>query len=58
MKTFDSVNMMREIRDNLSKKYIAKPELENKELEEIQEKYNIKSQISESHWSHVLKNNE
>jgi hypothetical protein len=43
MKKFDSVNMMREIRDNLSQKYIAKPELENKELEEIQEKYNIKN---------------
>jgi len=36
MKKFDSVNMMREILDNLSKKYIDKPELENKELEEIQ----------------------
>ena len=43
MKKFDSVNMMREIRDNLSQKYITKPELENKELEEIHKKYNIKN---------------
>jgi hypothetical protein len=47
MKKFDSVNMMREIRDNLSEKYIAKPELENKELEEIQQKYNILNLINE-----------
>lgn len=34
---------MREIRDNLSKKYIDHPEIEKKELEEIKLKYGIKS---------------
>ena len=31
-KKFDAVKMMREIRDNLSKKYQEKPELEEKDL--------------------------
>ena len=30
-KKFDAVKMMREIRDNLSKKYQGKPELEGKD---------------------------
>ena len=40
-KKFDTVKMMREIRDNLSKKYAEHPEIEEKELEEIRRKYGI-----------------
>ena len=43
MNTFDTVKMMRDIRDNLSKKYIEKPEVEDKELEKIRVKYSIKT---------------
>lgn len=43
-KKFDAVKMMREIRDNLSKKYQEKPELEEKDLELIRKKYSIKLQ--------------
>ena len=43
-KKFDAVKMMREIRDNLSKKYQEKPELEEKDLELIRKKYSIKFQ--------------
>ncbi|MGR3318794.1 MAG: hypothetical protein ACUZ8O_09985 [Candidatus Anammoxibacter sp.] len=41
LKKFDSVKMMREIRDKLSKKYIENPELENTDLNKIRKKYNI-----------------
>ena len=40
-KEFDAVKMMREIRDNLSKKYTEDPEAEKKDLEEIRKKYGI-----------------
>ncbi len=40
-KKFDSVKMMREIRDKLSKKYLEHPELEKAELNKIRKKYNI-----------------
>lgn len=43
MKTFDTVKMMRNIRDNLSQKYIEKPEIEDKELEKIRIKYGIET---------------
>lgn len=43
MKTFDTVKMMRDIRDNLSKKYTEKPEIEDKDLEKIRIKYSIKT---------------
>ena len=43
-KKFDAVKMMREIRDNLFKKYQEKPELEEKDLELIRKKYSIKLQ--------------
>lgn len=43
-KKFDAVKMMREIRDRLSKQYSEKPELEEKALRIIREKYGIKLQ--------------
>lgn len=43
MKKFDTIKMMRDIRDKLVKKYLEDPELENKELEEIRKKYGLKS---------------
>lgn len=43
MKTnkFDSVKMMREIRDRLGKRYYHNPELLKKELEAVRNKYNL-----------------
>jgi len=41
-KKFDSVKMMREIRDVLSKIYNEHPEIQEKELEKIRKKYGIK----------------
>ena len=41
-KEFDAVKMMRDIRNKLADKYSKSPELEDKELEEVREKYNIK----------------
>ena len=43
MKKFDTVKMMRDIRDKLAKKYLEDTELENKELEKIRKKYGLKS---------------
>ena len=43
-KKFDAVKMMRKIRDKLSKKYLERPELEDKDLELIRKKYGIKYQ--------------
>jgi hypothetical protein len=42
-KKFDSVKMMRETRDRLSKRYSKEPELEDKELNVIRKKYGIPS---------------
>jgi len=44
-KEFDSVETMREIRNKLSKKYIKHPEMEEKDLIEIRQKYGIKSKV-------------
>lgn len=38
-KSFDTVKMMREIRDKLSKKYSSNPEKEKEELEKVRSKY-------------------
>ena len=38
-KDFDTVKMMREIRDKLSKKYSSNPEKEIEELEKVRSKY-------------------
>lgn len=45
-KKFDSVEMMREIRDKLSHEYKSDPEKEDKDLERIRKKYNISPNIS------------
>ncbi len=41
-KDFDAVNMMREIREKLRKKYAANPGLREKNLKEIHKKYGLK----------------
>ena len=41
-KEFDAVRMMREIRDELSRRYNEDPSAERRELQEIQKKYEIK----------------
>ena len=38
---FDSVKMMRDIREKLSEKYWKNPDLLKKEMEEIRKKYDI-----------------
>jgi hypothetical protein len=40
-KIFDTVEMMRKIRDDLSKKYNEDPEAEKRDLQYIREKYGI-----------------
>jgi hypothetical protein len=40
-KEFDAVKMMREIRDELSKRYMKDIEAEKRDLEEIRRKYQI-----------------
>ena len=42
-KTFDSVQMMREIREKLSEKYWNHPEILKKDLDAIRKKYNFKT---------------
>ena len=44
---FDSVKMMREIREKLSEKYWKHPDILKKEMEEIRRKYNFKVLITE-----------
>ena len=44
-KKFDSVKMMRETRDKLSKKYSQAPDKEINDLEKIRIKYGIKSKV-------------
>ena len=41
-KQIDAVRMMREIRDELSKRYIEDPSAEGRDLQEIRKKYGIK----------------
>ena len=43
-KTFDAVQMMREIREELSEKYWKHPDILKKEMEAVRKKYNIKLQ--------------
>lgn len=44
-KKFDSVKMMREIRDKLTKRYLGNPELEISDLEKIRRKYKLKKKV-------------
>ncbi len=44
-KEFDAVQIMREIRNQLSEKYTRDPEIEERELEEIRKKYSIKPKV-------------
>ena len=44
-KKYDSVKMMREIRDRLSKKYAQNPDKEIDDLQKIRSKYKIHSDI-------------
>ena len=44
-KKFDSVQMMREIREKLSEKYWKHPDILKREMEAIQEKYNLNATI-------------
>ena len=41
-KEFDAVRMMREIRDELSRRYNEDPSAERMELQEIQKRYGVK----------------
>lgn len=41
-KKFDAVEMMRKIRDKLSKQYLDSPNIEEKDLAQIRKKYGIK----------------
>jgi uncharacterized protein YpuA (DUF1002 family) len=41
-KTFDAVEMMREIREKLTEKYWKHPDNLKKEMQEVREKYNLK----------------
>ena len=41
-KKFDAVRMMREIRDELSRRYIEDPSAEGRDLQAIRKKYGIK----------------
>ena len=47
-KKYDSVKMMREIRDRLSKEYSQNPEKELYDLKKIRSKYKIHSNIKAS----------
>ena len=42
-KEFDAVQMMREIREQLSEKYWKHPDILKKEMQAIREKYNLKA---------------
>jgi virulence-associated protein VapD len=43
-KKFDSVKMMRDIRDKLTKRYLENPQLEISDLQKVRKKYKIKTQ--------------
>ena len=42
-KKFDAVEMMRKIRNKLSRRYLKNPELEEKDLEQMRKKYGIQT---------------
>ena len=44
-KTFDSVKLMREIREKLSERYISDPQAEQSDLENIRKKYGIMDKV-------------
>ena len=44
-KTFDSVKLMREIREKLSEKYLSDPQAEQSDMETIRRKYSIVEKI-------------
>jgi len=44
-KKFDAVKMMRDIRDKLTKRYLANPDLEISDLQKIRRKYKIQTKI-------------
>ncbi len=47
-KKFDAVQMMRDIREQLSEKYWKHPDILKKEMQAIREKYNLKITTSET----------
>ncbi|MFO7890317.1 MAG: hypothetical protein R6V04_08250 [bacterium] len=47
-KKFDSVKLMREIRNKLSNDYIKHPEKEEKDLIRIRQKYGIKGKVKDT----------
>ncbi|MGB9682462.1 MAG: hypothetical protein ACP5RW_05735 [bacterium] len=47
-KKFDTVEMMRRIRDKLSETYSKYPEKEEEELKEIRKKYGIKEKVKDA----------
>jgi hypothetical protein len=47
-KKFDAVEMMRKIRDKLSNEYSKNPSLEDIDLKEIRNKYNIQLKTNEN----------
>ncbi len=48
-KTFDAVQMMRDIREKLSLRYWKNPERLKKDMEEIRKKYNLNVNTPQSH---------
>lgn len=47
-KEFDSVKMMRDIREKLSEKYWKQPDILKQEMEAIRQKYNLKVAIQKA----------
>lgn len=47
-KRFDAVQMMRDIREELSEKYWKHPDILKKEMEAIRQKYNLKITASKT----------
>lgn len=45
-KKFDTVKMMREIRDKLTKRYLENPDLEFKDMERIRRKYKLRKKMN------------
>ena len=43
-KNFDAVRMMREIRNELSRRYIEDPSAEERDLQEIRKRYGIRGE--------------
>jgi hypothetical protein len=40
-KPFDAVRFMRQVRDELSKKYLSNPQAQEKDLKRVRDKYNF-----------------